>query len=249
MNPRLPPSLTVRLLRDLGDAYTWTVTETAGTVARYTTIAGQHRHELEIRRSRFITVLQRVETETDVLNLISGLRREYSDARHHCSAFILGPGRELQRSNDDGEPSGTAGQPMLEALNRRVMRDGLTDLSDIAAVVVRYFGGVLLGAGGLVRAYSESVSGALDTARLVHRERRQLFVIPAPPATAGRLENDLRGSGMPIAAVEYEGMFTRLTVAVQDDDAALGAFHSRLAGITAGELAAVPAGLEWVDRA
>ncbi|GAB3554819.1 YigZ family protein [Arthrobacter tumbae] len=225
------------------------MTETAGTVARYTTIAGQYRHELEIRRSRFITVLQRVENEADVVDLMNGLRREFSDARHHCSAFILGPGRDLQRSNDDGEPSGTAGQPMLEALNRRVTPYGLTDLSDIAAVVVRYFGGVLLGAGGLVRAYSESVSRALDTARLVHRERRRLFVIPAPPATAGRLENELRGAGMNIAAVEYKGMSTRLTVAVQDEDAALDAFHGHLAGISAGELTAIPAGQEWVDRA
>lgn len=225
------------------------VTKPVGTIARYTTISGRHRHEVEVRRSRFITVLERVETEEEASAHLTRLRREFHDARHHCSAFILGPSRQIQRSNDDGEPSGTAGQPMLEALVRRETSGGRSDLSDILAVVVRYFGGVLLGAGGLVRAYSESVSQALDTAQLVQRERRQLLRISVPSATAGRLENELRVSGTPILRVEYEGNAVHLTVAVKDERHALETFHNRLAGITAGELIASPTGQEWIDLA
>lgn len=132
----------------------------------YTTLAAgsDFRHELEIRRSRFITVLRRSPDEDTARSLVADLRREFHDARHHCSAFVIGPDRMIQRSSDDGEPSGTAGIPMLEALIKRETADGVTDLSDVSAVVVRYFGGILLGAGGLVRAYSESVSKALDLA-------------------------------------------------------------------------------------
>jgi uncharacterized YigZ family protein len=245
MGARLP----ARPAGGLAGAYTGQVRETAGTVARYTTIAGSHRHELEIRRSRFITVLQRVESEDDVRNLLARLRREFHDARHHCSAVVLGPGREIQRANDDGEPSGTAGQPMLDAILRRVTTGGRADLSDLAAVVVRYFGGVLLGAGGLVRAYSESVSEALATAPMIHRERRQLLEVSAPAATAGRVENELRAHGTPVLGTRYEADLVRLTVAVDDDGTAMEAFSARLAGLTAGELTAVPMRREWVDRA
>ncbi|HSU46325.1 MAG TPA: YigZ family protein, partial [Arthrobacter sp.] len=134
--------------------------------ASYTTLAPgpDFRHELEVKRSRFITVLRRAGTEAEARELVADLRREFHDARHHCSAFVIGPDRTIQRSSDDGEPAGTAGIPMLEALLKRETAPGVTGLSDASAVVVRYFGGVLLGAGGLVRAYSESVSAALDLA-------------------------------------------------------------------------------------
>jgi putative IMPACT (imprinted ancient) family translation regulator len=111
----------------------------------YTTLAaGQDfRHELDIKRSRFITVLRRAGTEDAARDLVAGLRREFHDARHHCSAFVIGPDRTIQRSSDDGEPAGTAGIPMLEALLKRETASGVTDLSDVSAVVVRYFGTVM----------------------------------------------------------------------------------------------------------
>ena len=224
------------------------MTGTAGTALSYTTIAGQHRHELDVRRSRFITVLERVESQEQANALLAGLRKEFHDARHHCSAVLLGPHREVQRSNDDGEPSGTAGAPMLEALARRETADGRADLSDVAAVVVRYFGGVLLGSGGLVRAYSESVSRSLDTVRYVRRERRRLFSVSATPATAGRLENDLRGAGLSVLGTTYQPRQALIIVAVADNPDELEAFHGRLAGMTAGAAEATPLGSEWVDH-
>ncbi|MDQ0769210.1 putative YigZ family protein [Pseudarthrobacter defluvii] len=216
----------------------------------YTTLAAgrDFRHELEVKRSRFITVLRRAGTEDEARDLVAGLRREFHDARHHCSAFVLGPDRTIQRSSDDGEPAGTAGIPMLEALLKRETVPGATDLSDVSAVVVRYFGGVLLGAGGLVRAYSESVSAALDRAPLVRRSRRRICYTAVPHAVAGRLENDLRAAGMVMADTTYQDRDTMLRVAVPDDAAALAAARDRVLQLTAGSASLTPDGTEWVDE-
>ncbi|WP_236557521.1 IMPACT family protein [Arthrobacter sp. 9AX] len=217
--------------------------------ASYTTLAcgPDVRHEIEIKRSRFITVLRRAGTEDAARDLVAGLRREFHDARHHCSAFIIGPDRDIQRSSDDGEPSGTAGIPMLDALAKRETAPGVADLSDVSAVVVRYFGGVLLGAGGLVRAYSESVSSALAVAPMVRRGRLRLCAAEVPHAAAGRLENDLRAGGFVMAETSYTARHTILRVAVPDDAAAIAAAAGRLQLLTAGGAVLSPEGTEWVD--
>ncbi|MFJ6534934.1 IMPACT family protein [Paenarthrobacter sp. NPDC091711] len=217
--------------------------------ATYTTIAlgPDFRHELEIRRSRFITVLRRSQDEETARSLVSDLRREFYDAGHHCSAFVIGPDRMIQRSSDDGEPSGTAGIPMLEALIKRETLPKVADLSDVSVVVVRYFGGILLGAGGLVRAYSESVSAALDLAPLVHRRRLRLCAVEVPHADAGRLENDLRNAGYVMAETGYEARHAVLRIALPDDAATISEAHARLASLTAGHLELRPQGTEWVD--
>ncbi len=214
---------------------------------RYSTLAaGDHRSGVEIKRSRFITVLRRVETEDSARNVVLELRKEFHGAGHHCSAFILGPGRSIQRSNDDGEPSGTAGAPMLEALLRRETMTGVADLSDACAVVVRYFGGTLLGAGGLVRAYSDSVATALAAAPLVIRQRMQLFTIGLAHAEAGRLENELRAENVQIVANEYSSHGVELTVAVPAGDQDL-VFPHRIAALTGGRSPAQSRGCEWMD--
>lgn len=217
--------------------------------AAYTSLAAgpDFRHEIDIKRSRFITVLRRADSEDDARALLAGLRREFHDARHHCSAFVLGPDRDVQRSSDDGEPSGTAGIPMLEALLRRETAPGVTDLSDVSAVVVRYFGGILLGAGGLVRAYSESVSAALELAPLVQRSRLRICAVRVPHAAAGRLENDLRGAGYVMAETGYEPRSTVLRLALPDSPDSLAEAADRLAAMTAGSASLQPEGTEWVD--
>nr|WP_231706260.1 YigZ family protein [Arthrobacter sp. zg-Y40] len=202
---------------------------------------------MDVKRSRFITVLQRTETEEEARALVAGLRREFHDARHHCSAFVLGPTRTVQRSNDDGEPSGTAGIPMLEALTKRETFGGATDLSDITAVTVRYFGGILLGAGGLVRAYSESVSSALAAAPLLRRRRMQLYAVPASHADAGRLENELRSAGISVTGTDYGAAGASITVAVPDVPGTAEEFRDRLAALTAGGSTPEPLRTEWID--
>ena len=217
----------------------------------YTTLAAGagFRHELEIKRSGFITVLQRTGDEESARSLVASLRREFHDARHHCSAFVLGPDREVQRSSDDGEPSGTAGLPMLEALLKRETAPGVTDLSDVTAVVVRYFGGILLGAGGLVRAYSESVSSALALAPLVRRQRLRICDVRVPHASAGRLENDLRAAGYVMAGASYDAQTTVLRLALPDEPAGLVLAAEHVAALTAGSAALLPGETEWIDVA
>jgi uncharacterized YigZ family protein len=217
--------------------------------AVYTTLAAgpEFRHEIEVKRSRFITALARTPDEDAARALLARLRREFHDARHHCSAFVLGPDRDVQRSNDDGEPSGTAVIPMLEALLKRETAPGLADLSDVTAIVVRYFGGILLGAGGLVRAYSESVSGSLELAPLVRRRRLRICSVPVPHAAAGRLENDLRAAGYVMADTRYEAQATVLRIALPDAPAELARAADRVAALSAGSAALVPGETEWVD--
>lgn len=196
--------------------------------------------ELEVKRSRFLCRLVRVETENDARSVIDGARREHFAARHHCSAFVLGPASapdQVRRSNDDGEPSGTAGRPMLEALSGR-------GFIDTVAVVTRYFGGTLLGAGGLVRAYSDSVLTTIDQAMasgaVVERERRELFSLALTHADAGRVESELRQRGVTVLGTEY-GREAVLRVTGPAD------LDRIIASVTAGASAAVPAGEEWVD--
>ena len=204
--------------------------------------------EVEIRRSRFLTYLGRVEDESEAREMVATLRRRHHDARHVCSAFVLGPARDRMRSNDDGEPAGTAGVPMLEALVQRETAPGRADLTDVCAVVVRWFGGIKLGAGGLVRAYSDSVSGALDTAPLRTRSRLALLAVDAPHADAGRWENELRAAAVRVLEAGYSAAGVRLTIGVPDTAEGRSAFATRLADVTAGAGCAERIGEDWVDH-
>ena len=111
--------------------------------------------EIEEKKSRFIATVRPVATEEEAVAFIEEMKKKYWDARHNCSAFVLGSRAEMTRCSDDGEPSGTAGRPMLEVLLGSGIRN-------VAVVVTRYFGGTLLGTGGLVRAYTQAVQAGLD---------------------------------------------------------------------------------------
>jgi uncharacterized YigZ family protein len=173
-------------------------------------IARNGEHELEIQRSRFICSLARVADADQAAAFIAAVRKQHWSANHNCSAFRVGPNAEEQRSSDDGEPAGTAGVPMLEVLIRR-------ELTDTVAVVTRYFGGVKLGSGGLIRAYGRSVAEALDAVGTVRRVPHTSVDVTIDHAEAGRLENELRAAGYRIAAVEYAGE-VRITIHVPSDD-------------------------------
>ncbi len=148
------------------------------------TLARPVEHELLVKKSRFITLLHPVTTVAAAEAVIARVRKEHWDARHHCTALVVGTHADQQRSSDDGEPSGTAGIPMLEVLRHR-------HVTDVVAVVTRYFGGVLLGAGGLVRAYSNAVSETLDLAPILRREIMVEVAVEVPHAEAGRIGNVL----------------------------------------------------------
>ncbi len=184
-------------------------------------------HEIEIQRSRFLCSVGRVGDEAEAAAFIAGVRKEHWSANHNCSAFRVDG---TQRSTDDGEPAGTAGVPMLEVLIRR-------DLTDTAAVVTRYFGGIKLGAGGLVRAYGRAVSEAIDAIGTLGRARFATFAIAVDHAEAGRVENALHAAGHRIATVTYDH---RATITVHIPETATTAFHEWLASHTAGTLTAEP---------
>lgn len=203
----------------------------------YSVIARGVDVETEVRKSRFLARLRRVTTEDAARAVIEETRREHRTANHHCTAFVVGPTAAIARSSDDGEPAGTAGVPMLEVLTRR-------PVSDVVAVVTRYFGGVKLGAGGLVRAYGEAVSHALDRAGTRTRQQMVRGAVTVDIASVGRLENDLRTAGVLVSDVAYAA---DATVTVALPVAEWPEFADRVASLTAGAGRVSELDQTWLD--
>ena len=209
-------------------------------VVSYLTIARDAEAEIEVKRSRFLCTLRRVEDEAGARAVVETLRRQHWDARHHCSAFVLGPRRDVERSSDDGEPAGTAGAPMLEVL-RGQAGEGV---SDVVAVVTRWFGGTLLGAGGLVRAYGDAVRAGLDGAGTVRRSLVREHLLELDHADAGRVEGELRTRGVAVLASDYGARVTLRLGVPPDEEPRLA---SLVAELTAGGSETRVAGERWVD--
>ena len=150
------------------------------------TIARDTQQEIVIEKSRFICTLKKVTTEVEAQDFVKDMKKRYWDATHNCSAYLVSS--LVQRSSDDGEPGGTAGLPMLEVLRKN-------KLTGVAAVVTRYFGGVKLGAGGLVRAYTNAVTAALQAAGRVRRIELGHYVLSVPAVDAGKVLNLLYADG------------------------------------------------------
>lgn len=207
------------------------------------TIAAPVTRELVVKKSRFIAHLVPVRSVTEADEVIGSIRRQYWDARHNCTAMVTGVTGDQARSSDDGEPSGTAGIPMLEVLRRR----GLTD---VVAVVTRYFGGVKLGAGGLIRAYSTAVSDALDESVLLHRRELLEARVDVPHADAGRIDNGLRDwagtHGSSFGEVVY-GSSASFTLWIPLSDRTV--LTDDLAALSAGALSPVFGGTRVVEVA
>ncbi|MBU8683656.1 YigZ family protein [Bacillus haynesii] len=162
----------------------------------YLTVAGEGTHEIVIEKSRFICHLSRVSTEEEAQNFINHIKKQHWNATHNCSAYVIGENDQIQKANDDGEPSGTAGVPMLEVLKKR-------NLKDTCAVVTRYFGGIKLGAGGLIRAYGKSVSEGLNHVGVVERKLMRVMHTTVNYTWIGKLENELRESPYQIKDIHY----------------------------------------------
>jgi uncharacterized YigZ family protein len=203
----------------------------------YLTIAGDVEAEIEVSKSRFRCALVRVEDEMSARSVVDQARKAHWGARHHCSAFVLGPARAIERSNDDGEPPGTGGAPMLEVLRGR-------EVSDVAAVVTRWFGGTLLGTGGLSRAYADAVRAAFESATLVERVEQELCDVTVDLAEVGRLEHELRSRGTKVLRIDYTDMAT-LELAVPL--VAVGVAEEIVAELTNGAALLYRRGRRWVD--
>lgn len=183
--------------------------------------------ELQVRGSRFVCTLARAAGEAEAMAFIAAHRRAHRDATHNCTAYVVGEHGEITRSSDDGEPAGTAGIPMLEVLVRR----GLTGT---VAVVTRHFGGVKLGAGGLVRAYAQAVAGAVDAVGVVELRPVVTVTVGVDHALAGRFLGGLHARGHRPGDVRY-GTGVEADVAVPV--AELAAFEAWAAEVTAGRAA------------
>ena len=161
------------------------------------TIVRDCQHEIVIEKSRFICTLKKAATEEEAQDFIKETKKKYWDATHNCSAYIIGESVAAQRSNDDGEPSGTAGLPMLEVLRKN-------NLHNVAAVVTRYFGGIKLGAGGLVRAYTNSVATAIEEAGIAEKVLFGHFNFRQDINSAGKVLNILYQQNLfTVSNVEY----------------------------------------------
>ncbi|MGB3257319.1 MAG: YigZ family protein [Ornithinimicrobium sp.] len=212
-------------------------TDRAAPTPAFTTLAAPACVEIEVKRSRFLCIVQRVDSEDAARDLIAATRKRHWDAGHHCSAMILGADRALERSSDDGEPAGTAGAPMLEVLRGR-------ELSDVVAVVSRWFGGTKLGTGGLARAYGDAVRSALESAVTLRCVLVEEFLIEVDHATAGRLENDLRARGVDVLATQYA---ERARISLGIPAGRRDELESTLAELTSGSVDLQPSGSIWRD--
>lgn len=167
-------------------------------------------NEFEIEKSRFICYLNRAFNEEEAKAYILRIKKLHPNATHHCSAFLIGEHSELQRNNDDGEPSGTAGVPMLESLR-------MNKMNDIVAVVVRYFGGIKLGAGGLIRVYSKSVSEAIKLAPLTDKVLTYKYSLTFSYDLIGKLDYFLAHHDTEILNKEYDERVTYVYRSRSDD--------------------------------
>lgn len=165
-------------------------------LTKYYTVNKEGSDQLNIQKSRFIGYVKRVESEEEAIDFIQKIKKKHHDATHNCSAYMIGQHDQIQKANDDGEPSGTAGIPILEVLKKQ-------QLKDTAVVITRYFGGIKLGAGGLIRAYSSATSKAISTTGVVERKLTQGISITVDYTLLGLLENEIRQSKHLLDHINY----------------------------------------------
>ena len=191
--------------------------------------------EFTEKRSRFITHLWRVETEAEARARIEEMKKKYYDARHNCWCYLLKEGN-IVRYSDDGEPQGTAGQPMLNVFQRE-------EVANVCCVVTRYFGGVLLGAGGLTRAYTKGANDALDAAGIARMSLWTVWDVPCTYPLLERVKLDIAAAGGVIRDTAYGADITLRAAFLQENASAFG---KKLTELSAGRLQMTAVGEEFL---
>lgn len=191
----------------------------------YRTIQQDSIHETEIKKSQFICSLKRVKTEEEAKAFIQAVKKEHWKANHNCNAYVLGAHQEIQRTSDDGEPSGTAGVPMLEVLKKN-------DLINVAAVVTRYFGGIKLGAGGLIRAYSSAVAHAIRETGIVEGRLQQEIMVRLTYANWSKMENFIENQQIPVKDTQFTD---QVVVTCMIDEPKIHEFEAQVIDLMSGQ--------------
>lgn len=192
----------------------------------YRTLLAPSEETIIIKKSRFIGYATPVASEEEALAFIQQIQKQHWDATHNCYAYVFGPHQEIQKSNDDGEPSGTAGKPILEVIKKE-------DLRNVAVVVTRYFGGIMLGAGGLIRAYSQTAAAGLHAAGIVTRKLFQEISIAIDYTWLGKVENEIHATDdYHLDRVEY---MDRVTVYALVPVEKADALHKQIINATHGQ--------------
>ncbi|AJY73748.1 YigZ family protein [Paenibacillus beijingensis] len=170
-------------------------------LSRYKTLTRQDSKEIVIRKSRFIGHAKPVESEEEAIAFIEEIKKLHWNATHNCSAYVVGERDECQRQSDDGEPSGTAGKPILEVIKHQ-------QLKNVAIVVTRYFGGILLGAGGLIRAYTDGAVAAIEAGQPVMKVLYREVKVEVDYTWYGKLENELHARGYKVQGADFTDKVT-----------------------------------------
>ena len=191
----------------------------------YKTTAENGTASYEIQKSRFIAYTSHVETEAEARDFVAAIKKKHFDARHNCSAWVLGADSSQQKSNDDGEPGGTAGNPILEAIKQH----GLTN---VVVVVTRYFGGIKLGAGGLIRAYSHTASLGLEATPCLDVKPFCLMEAEMDYSLLGTVENWIRNEELRTGETAY---LDKVTVRLLVEPADCEAISTELTNLTAAQ--------------
>lgn len=194
--------------------------------ADFLTIKENGDHELVIKKSRFIATMGRVTSEAEAKAFIAAVSKKYHDATHNTYAYTLGLNDEQVKASDNGEPSGTAGIPELKALQ-------LMKLKNVAVVVTRYFGGIKLGAGGLIRAYSNSVTSAAEAIGVVKRVMQQEIIFAIPYNRYDEINHYLEEADIFVESREYAA---DITISVFLDLDQVAAFEAKLTDLMAGKI-------------
>jgi uncharacterized YigZ family protein len=167
----------------------------------YKTVGGYGEQEIVIRKSRFIGHAKPVSTEEEAVEFIAEIKKRHYNATHNCSAYVVGERDECQKQSDDGEPSGTAGKPILEVTKQQ-------GLKNTVVVVTRYFGGILLGAGGLIRAYTDGAVAGIQAAQPVFQVLHREVILDIDYTWLGKVENELRNRGTRMGGTDFTDKVT-----------------------------------------
>lgn len=203
----------------------------------YFTVKGYGENEIIISKSRFIAYVDRAENEQEALDFIDKIKKLHPSATHNCSCYMVGEFDNIQKANDDGEPNGTAGVPMLEVLKKQ-------GLKDTVVVVTRYFGGIKLGGGGLIRAYGKATTEGIQAAEVVERKLHHLMKVSIDYTWLGKVENEIRSSHYTLHDIQYADTVDIYVFVLQNDEEA---FNSWIIELTNGQAVITCADKQFIE--